>query len=489
MKEKECFKKLRYGAWNIVLTAAVILVVALVNYLFDEAENHFAWTVDLSVNQQFSISDETRKVVRELKEDVHIYTLYAEGSSSAQRQMMEEILKRYAALGHVKTENLDMMANPASVSRFRTEGAQLSANSVIVTNADESKFRVIPQTELYDYEMDYQTQTYTKYDFVGEQAVTAAIVYVTSQDTPVIYFLQGHDEMPLDQMGFVTDALRARNYEPDELNLADAALVLGAGDVVVVVAPRKDLSEQEYERMKAFLAEGGRLYYASNYVSGALPYFDMLLSLYGMEVDKGLLVEDVGYVEYYYRNQLYLMPNILLEPEDVQMDAAAGFEPGDYVVLPQSQAIRTAAMRETGIQYENILTTSPKAYIKSELTQTATLEREQQDESGTFHMAVAMRQSRDNGADTRIFAVGNALFIMDGSLFTAYDNDELFFSPLAWLVGKNTSVQVPAKSMGSYALRIPNNTIYHVLTVVVIGIIPAVVLIGGTIVWRRRRHL
>ena len=185
-----------------------------------------------------------------------------------------------------------MLANPASVSRFRTEDTQLAANSIIVANAAETKFRVIPQTELYDYEIDYQTQTYKKYDFLGEQAVTAAIIYVTSQDTPVIYFLQGHDELPLSQLHHVTDALRARNYEPRELHLSNTDAVVREGDVVVAVAPSQDLSETEYESLKAFLAEGGRLYYASNYVSGALPYFDMLLSLYGLEVDKGLLVED-----------------------------------------------------------------------------------------------------------------------------------------------------------------------------------------------------
>ena len=489
MRENERFKKLRYGAGSIALTVVVVLVVMLVNYVFGEAEDRFAWTLDLSVNRQFSISAETRSVVEALEEDVHIYTLYSESTSSAQRQMMEEILKRYEAIGHVKTQNLDMLANPASVSRFRTEDTQLSANSIIVANADESKFRVIPQTELYDYEIDYQTQAYTKYDFVGEQAVTAAIIYVTSQDTPVVYFLQGHDEMPLSKLRHVTDALRARNYEPRELHLSNVEEEWSEGDVVIALAPSQDLSEIEYEHMKAFLADGGRLYYASNYVSGALPNFDLLLSLYGLEVDKGLLVEDAGYVEYYYRNQLYLMPNIKLNPEETEMNVGAGFERGDYVVLPQSQAIRTTEMREMGVQYESMLTTSPKAYIKSELNQSSTLEREEKDECGTFSLAVAMQKNDESGKDTRIFVAGNALFMMDSSLFTAYDNDELLFSPLSWLGGGSASVQVPAKSMGSYVLRMPNNTVYHVLTAAVIGVIPAVILIGGMIVWRRRRHL
>ena len=47
-----------------------------------------------------------------------------------------------------------------------------------------------------------------------------------------------------------------------------------------------------------------------------------------------------------------------------------------------------------------------------------------QDESGTFDLAIAMQQSRDDGSNTRMFVIGNALFLMDSSLFTAYDNAE-----------------------------------------------------------------
>ena len=43
--------------------------------------------------------------------------------------------------------------------------------------------------------------------------------------------------------------------------------------------------------------------------------------------------------------------------------------------------------------------------------------------------------------------------------------------------------------MGSYVIRMPSNTVYHALTILVIGVIPAVILISGMIVWRRRRHL
>ena len=103
----------------------------------------------------------------------------------------------------------------------------------------------------------------------------------------MIYFLQGHDELPLSQLHHVTDALRARNYEPRELHLSNTDAVVREGDVVVAVAPSQDLSETEYESLKlSFRRRTAGCTMPPNYVSGALPYFDMLLSLYGLEVDK-----------------------------------------------------------------------------------------------------------------------------------------------------------------------------------------------------------
>lgn len=112
---------------------------------------------------------------------------------------MKEILNHYEANGTVKSENIDMIANPASVARFRSEHIQLTANSITVTNEDESRFRIITQSQLYDYEFDNQLQRYTKYDFIGEQASTSAILYVTSENTPIVYFLQGHNEVALEK--------------------------------------------------------------------------------------------------------------------------------------------------------------------------------------------------------------------------------------------------------------------------------------------------
>lgn len=490
-------KQLRYGSLSVVLTVIVIVLVMLINYVFGVAENNFAWSVDLSYNKKFSISDQTREVVEGLDQEVKIYTLLQENSNSSLSNMLNEMLNRYKAMGHITVQNLDIIANPTAAARFQKDNVQLNPNSIIVSNADESKFRIISNSELYDidYNYDYRTgkPSYTKYDFIGERAVTSAILYVTSEDTPVVYILQGHGEAPYDKMGHITEALTAQNYEPRKLELSDSSITLAAGDVVMVVAPTKDLSDSEYETLKTFLENGGRMFYASQYgVANSLPNFEAMLAIYGLEFDKGLMVEDVNASGRYYRQQLMLMPEIKLTNEEgEQLSVTKGFNADSYIVLPECQAVRTPEMKQSGIIYTDVLSSSDKAYIKSNVTENTTIDKQPDDESGKFNIAVAMdKPDYDNEENsTRIFAVGNAFFLASEGNFTAYDNSKLLISPMEWLVNRNTSVYVPGKSMGSYTMSIPDNTTYQIVTVTVIVVLPVIVLLAGFIVWRRRRHL
>ena len=103
-------KQLRYGSLSVVLTVVAILLVMAVNWAFGAIEDRFAWSIDLSYNQKFSISDQTKEVVQGLDQDVKIFTLLQENSNSTLGTMIDEMLTRYQALGHITVENLDIVA-------------------------------------------------------------------------------------------------------------------------------------------------------------------------------------------------------------------------------------------------------------------------------------------------------------------------------------------------------------------------------------------
>ena len=200
---------------------------------------------------------------------------------------------------------------------------------------------------------------------------------------------------------------------------------------------------------------------------------------------------EIGIDRMYAENNGIAVGDTLTDENGEELAITKGFNSSSYLVLPQSQAVRTPEMKQSGIIYTNVLTTSDKAYIKSNVTESTTIDRQANDETGAFAIAVAADKPNydDESLTSRVFVVGNAYFLASESYFTAYDNGTLMLSPMEWLVNRDTTVYVPAKSLGSYTMSIPDNTTYQILTVTVIVAIPVIILLVGFIVWRRRRHL
>ena len=97
-------------------------------------------------------------------------------------------------LDHIKVEQKDPVVNPKFVSEYTSDN--LSSNSLIVVCGDRNK--VVNYNNIYESTMDYNTYSYQTTGFDGEGQITSAIAYVTSENLPVLYTLEGHGEQELD---------------------------------------------------------------------------------------------------------------------------------------------------------------------------------------------------------------------------------------------------------------------------------------------------
>src|SRR6201985_994746 len=61
-------KQAQYGATSLLYTLVVIAALVLVNWL----ANRYNKSADLTANKQYTLSDETKKIVRNLKSDATI---------------------------------------------------------------------------------------------------------------------------------------------------------------------------------------------------------------------------------------------------------------------------------------------------------------------------------------------------------------------------------------------------------------------------------
>ena len=183
-------RRLRHGGFATLLVVAVIVITILLNIVISTLDNVWGLSYDLSSNRLYTISEQTERVVSAIDEPVHIYALMQTGSES---QTVENLLENYRRLApdYITVTVVDPIQNPTFAQQFTSES--LSVNSVIVTNEDGSRYRVIDQYDMYEfgYTSSYQL---TLRSFIGEQKLTNAISFVTADEINNAYFLTGHQE-------------------------------------------------------------------------------------------------------------------------------------------------------------------------------------------------------------------------------------------------------------------------------------------------------
>ena len=104
-------RQTKYGAYLAVYLMVVLAILAAGNYLADRYNKTF----DATTSKQFSLSDQTRKVVAGLKQDVKIY-YFDTGSRMNESRFgasPRDLLGRYDNLSHrLSVEFIDPVRNP-----------------------------------------------------------------------------------------------------------------------------------------------------------------------------------------------------------------------------------------------------------------------------------------------------------------------------------------------------------------------------------------
>ncbi|HEX2855807.1 MAG TPA: GldG family protein [Opitutaceae bacterium] len=252
------FDSFRATRWvrtlNLVLQAVLFLTLCLgLNYL---ARNH-AWRYDITKHRRFSLSAETLSWIQQLKFPVKIYaTLSDESENPEVRGLLNEYVHATEGRdsGQITVEYLDVYQNRGKADRLGIDQAD-----VIMLVCDDKR-RVLTLNELYRIEKGVRT------GFQGEQAITAAVLDVSSPTRKKIYFLTGHAELspkdtdPVRGLSIVGDQLRARNFEVDLLDINIARQVPDDASLLIAVWPQSRFSSREQELLRQYLTvKAGRL--------------------------------------------------------------------------------------------------------------------------------------------------------------------------------------------------------------------------------------
>ena len=466
-------KTLKNGSYSVVLSVIFVVIIVVVNLIVDAFPSTYT-ELDVSDQQLFSIGDQTKDFLKELDKDVTIYQIAQSGSED---EVVSKLLQKYEeASDHIKVEKKDPVVNPKFTSEYTDE--EVSSNSLIVVCGDRSK--IVDYNNIYESSMDYTTYSYTTSGFDGEGQITSAISYVTSDNLPVLYTLDGHGEKSLDST--LQEDIEKANIEIKSLNLLTEESVPEDADCLMINSPSTDISEEERDAIIEYLENGGKAMIFSDYTEGSMDNFDAVLENYGVERVDGIVIE--GDAQHYAMQ----MPYYLL-PDVGSAEAVSDFSSQGYFILaPYAQGIRKLDNVRDTLTIESLLTTSDDAYSKTDLN-TETLEKTDEDIDGPFDIGVSITEEVDDDKTTQIVYYSTAN-LMDSQInqMVAGGNEQMITESLNWMCSTDeaSTISIPSKSLEvSYLTVTAYDAAYW--KICVMGLIPGVFLVVGFVVWLKRR--
>ena len=478
-KEKRKFrdtvnkKYLKNGSYSSVMIVVFIAIIIVINMIAGNLPSKYT-QLDISAEKLYTIGDETKAMLKDLDKDVTIYQIAQSGSED---ETISNLLQRYADESeHITVEVKDPVVNPKFVSEYTTDN--LSSNSLIVVCGDRNK--VINYNNIYQSELDYNTYSYNTTGFDGEGQITSAIAYVTSEDLPILYTLEGHGEQELDST--IKEDVEKANMDIQSLNLLTEGSVPDDASCLLINSPTSDFSDDEKDAIITYLENGGKAMIFSDYTGTEMKNFDAILENYGVKRAEGLVFEGDSQ-HYAMQMPYYLVPTV--ESTDITSEVASS---GYYILMPYAQGIqKTDDVRDT-VNIESLLTTSDSAYSKTDMS-SGTLEKEDGDVERPFDLGVSITESVEDGKETHIIYFSTANLLQgEVNQMVSGGNEKLVMAAFSSLVDSETTttVSIPAKSLEVSYLTL---TAYDASfwKICVIGLIPGAFLVIGFMIWLKRR--
>lgn len=460
-------KKIRRGVFNSSFVVIGLAIVVAVNVFANELPEK-AKSVDLTSQNLYTLTDDSVNLVKNLKQDVTLYVLSSEKSAD---DTVARTLSNYEDVSsHIKVEYIDPAVSPNFYASY-TDTAP-SDGSIIVVCGNTSK--VVSGSDLYQYDVDYSTYTQTKSAYDGEGQLTSAISYVTSEDLPKVYTITGHGETALDDT--FKSALEKMNISVEDLTLLQKEAIPEDAAAVIINGPTSDFSADDAAKISTYLAGGGKLVVTTAYnKTEDTPNFDGILSAYDIQVTSGVVMDSDS--SHYYQYPFYLLPDVASATQTSKVT--------NHVFMPYAQALTNAGAHPDTITWTDLLTTSDNAYVKTDISNITTFEKESGDQTGKFTLAANVTDS-ESGADITVVASVLA-FSNDADSIVSGQNLALFKGIASTFASSDSAVSIDAKPY-TYTTLSVNQSVAIMSETLLVMVLPVALLVIGIVIWYRRRR-
>lgn len=475
IREQFATRSSKVGTYSFVLTAVFLAILITVNFALSFLPDSYT-QADLTANQLYSISSQSKVMLSSLEDEITIYWIVASGEED---EYVEKLLHNYEDYSSkVKVVKKDPDLNPDFTNAYTDE--EIYNNSIIVECGD--RYRYISYEEMYEISStDYYSMYSSADEFSGEKLITSAISYCTTEELPVVHVLEGHGEAELS--ADFADAIETDNLETETLSLLNGESVPDDVECILINAPSTDISEEEKDMLIDFLEGGGRVLILSGTNTGdELPNLKAVAEYYGISVLEGVVVEES--TDHYVFN----MP-VLLMPEMESSEITDPLISDNYhVIMPVAKALDVSEP-DGDVTVTPLLQSSENSILKADGYDIETYEKEEGDTQGPLTLAALATKDIDEENQMQLVWIASSEMLDEAyNQYSSDANEDFVLNALEMMCEKDDSVSVRSKSLTNEYLTVSTSSA-SLIKVVTIGVIPAVYLIVGiAVVVRRKRR-
>ena len=456
-------RQFKSGAYSSVITVIVIALAVIVNLVFNKLD----LSTDLTSDSLFTLTKESQKVLKDVKDDITIYYMVASGS---EQDYIQRVIKQYNKVSdNIKVVKKDPVVYPNFSKKYVDDA--VSDNDVIVVDNTTGAAKYVSNSDmLYSDQYSYYSTGSSEEYLDVEGQITSAIQNVLSTDKKKIYMVTGHDEKSISDS--LSKALEKMNVEVKEISLVTQKNVPDDCSLLIDYGPQSDLRDSEKTVMLNYLKKGGTAVLMPGYVEKDTPNIDEILDYYGMSIDKGIIYEGAGHYENYLN---WLVPTI-----NTDADVMSKFDDKDYVVIGSSQSIKEAkkSSLRSDLTLTDLLTTSKQSLLKKDPSSQNT-DKEKGDVDGPFATAVYAEETLDKGTTKLTVIATNEV------------QDDLMQNVISGMLGDSgdgtAATSIEAKSLSSSTITMSAGSAI-MWSIVLVILVPAGLLLAGFGIWFTRRR-
>ncbi len=480
--KKEKKQKTGTGKWlkQTSLTVLLILIIVAVcigiNIL---VENENLTDFDFTEDKIYSLSEQSKDIAESIDEDVEIILVNMSESQ-------EDYANKYNSVNDkIKVEVVnDVTSRPDLTDEY---GLTSDSYAIIVKSGDKSK--VLSSYDLYT--IDYTT--YQQKD-ITEEALTNAIIDVTTEEKPVIYNLTGHNKYSSDYYYYFIQDLQDEAYEFNDLDLLTAGEIPEDAAVLMITTLSEDITEAERDAILDYIQAGGKIILFSdpNTTGKEMPNFQDILDEYGVSISEGVMLEQDS------SKMLYGTPSAILVTvspytsvtQETNMNMNACFMTTGRIDVADS-----AELEELGVEIETLATTSTESFYRTDYSLESNSKTEDDEDSPSATVGALVKKTIDEETTSELIVYSNNIFITNLRIAISqeyfsyaldfYNNEDLAMNSIAYLTERDNMITIRKDAeVSTYTVTQEQNTI--ILSI--IFAIPAIIIIIGIIVWVVRRR-